>query len=65
MNAIPKLYRCAELMAQHADPSVDLADATLVTAAESSGGFKLRTFDPHYRVYALKGNHPPDSVPYP
>jgi uncharacterized protein len=48
--------RMAELMAQYADLPMDLADATLVTAAETLQQQRIFTLDSDFRVYRLPGN---------
>jgi uncharacterized protein len=43
--------RMAKLMEQYRDMPMDLADASLVVAAEAFGTFRVFTLDHHFRVY--------------
>jgi uncharacterized protein len=55
--------RIRTLMQQYHDAPMDLADASLVTAAER---FQLRcifTLDCHFYAYRINGQHPFDVVP--
>lgn len=45
-----ELFRCADLMSKYADLPMDMADATLVAAAEVTGAYRLWTFDQHFRA---------------
>ena len=47
--------RAAELTEQYADLPMDLADATLVAAAESRRLTRVFTLDAHFRAYRPKG----------
>ena len=55
--------RMAELMKQYRDLPMDLADASLVAAAEATGERRLFTLDGHFRVYRLKDGSILDLVP--
>ena len=46
--------RMAELMRTYRDLPMDLADASVVAAAESTGEQRLFTFDSHFRIYRLR-----------
>jgi hypothetical protein len=43
----------AGLMHRYRDLPMDLADASLVTAAEAKDRRKIFAFDAHYRIYRL------------
>lgn len=47
--------RMRHLMRQYADSPMDLADASLVTAAEVLGLRQIFTLDGHFRAYRLLG----------
>lgn len=55
--------RMAELMEQYRDLPMDLADASIVTAAETTGERQVFTFDRHFRVYQLLDGSFLDIVP--
>jgi predicted nucleic acid-binding protein len=55
--------RMAELMRQYSDLPMDLADASLVAAAEATGERRVFTFDGHFRVYRLQDGSMLDVVP--
>lgn len=46
--------RLAELMRTYRDLPMDLADASIVVAAESTGTRRVFTFDGHFRIYRLR-----------
>ncbi len=46
-----EIDRCAELMSKYRDLPMDLADATLVVAAETLGIREVFTLDRHFRAY--------------
>lgn len=48
-----QMRRIAELMAQYRDTPMDLADASLVAAAETLGATKIFTLDSDFFVYRL------------
>jgi uncharacterized protein len=48
--------RMRVLMRQYRDLPMDLADASLVTAAERLGARKVFTIDHHFRVYRINGH---------
>jgi hypothetical protein len=47
--------RARELMATYRDLPMDLADATLVAAAEVMGATRVFTLDSHFRAYRTRG----------
>lgn len=51
------------LMRQYADTPMDLADASLVAAAEELGVRRVFTLDSHFRAYRLFGREAFDIVP--
>lgn len=55
--------RIRELMAKYRDTPMDLADATLITAAESLKESTIFTFDHHFRIYQLNDRTPVNVVP--
>jgi hypothetical protein len=55
--------RMRVLMRQYGDTPMDLADASLVAAAERMGQRRVFTLDSHFYVYRLEGKHPFDVVP--
>lgn len=55
--------RVRQLMAKYRDTPMDLADATLITAAESLGETTIFTFDHHFRIYQLNDRTPVNVVP--
>ena len=55
--------RLAALMEQYRDVPMDLADASLVTAAENLDVTRIFTLDRHFRVYRLKDSKAFDVVP--
>ena len=55
--------RIRVLMNQYGDTPMDLADASLVAAAERRGLRKIFTVDGHFRVYRLDGTHAFEVVP--
>ena len=49
------LKRCFDLMQQYADPPMDFADASIVTAAEELGTAKVFTLDhKHFATYRIR-----------
>lgn len=46
--------RLADLMRTYRDLPMDLADASVVAAAESTGERRVFTFDGHFRIYRLR-----------
>ena len=46
-----ELARCYELMQRYRDLPMDLADATLVAAAEQLGERRVFTLDAHFAIY--------------
>jgi predicted nucleic acid-binding protein len=55
--------RMQALMEQYRDIPMDLADASLVTAAESLDQTQIFTLDRDFYIYRLPGNQPFDVVP--
>ena len=51
------------LMQQYHDAPMDLADASLVTAAERFQLRRIFTLDRHFYAYRIDGQHPFDVVP--
>lgn len=47
--------RMRELMKQYADTPMDLADASLVVAAERAAARRIFTLDRHFRVFRIHG----------
>jgi predicted nucleic acid-binding protein len=61
----PAVERSAQLMAKYADRPMDLADATLVAAAEERGTRRMFTLDRDFQIYRLHGRRRFDVVPVP
>jgi uncharacterized protein len=55
--------RMRSLMRQYADTPMDLADASLVTAAERLGEPRIFSLDSHFRVYRIRGKGAFEVVP--
>lgn len=55
--------RMRELMRKYRDSPMDLADASLVTAAEQLGIQRVFTVDRHFRAYRIDGARPFEIVP--
>jgi hypothetical protein len=55
--------RMQALMEQYRDIPMDLADASLVTAAESLDQTQIFTLNRDFYIYRLPGNQPFDVVP--
>jgi len=55
--------RMAELMAKYRDRPMDLADASLVTAAEELGVKRMFALDGDFRIYRLKDGSVLEIVP--
>ena len=49
-----EIERMAELMQIYRDLPMDLADASVVAAAEATGERTVFTFDGHFRIYRLR-----------
>jgi predicted nucleic acid-binding protein len=60
-----EIQRSCELMQKYHDLPMDLADATLVALAESTGTERIFTLDRDFRVYRLHGRKAFDIVPKP
>jgi len=50
-------------MSQYHDAPMDLADASLVTAAELLKVRRIFTLDQHFYAYRIDGQHPFEVVP--
>jgi predicted nucleic acid-binding protein len=50
-------------MEKYRDTPVDLADATLVSTAESLGIRRIFTVDHHFRIYRLRGGSALEMLP--
>lgn len=55
--------RMRVLMRQYRDTPMDLADASLVTAAERLGIHRVFTIDNHFRAYRIQGRRAFELVP--
>ncbi|HET6384490.1 MAG TPA: PIN domain nuclease [Armatimonadota bacterium] len=55
--------RMTALMAQYSDTPMDLADASLVVAAEGLQLRRIFTLDGHFRAYRIHGRHAFEVVP--
>jgi predicted nucleic acid-binding protein len=55
--------RTAQLMEQHADTPMDLADATLVALAEERGQHRIFSLDSDFHVYGIHGRRRFDVIP--
>jgi uncharacterized protein len=55
--------RMRALMRQYRDTPMDLADASLVTAAERLGIHRVFTIDNHFRAYRIQGRGAFELVP--
>lgn len=55
--------RMRALMQQYQDAPMDLADASLVVAAERLQFRRIFTLDRHFYAYRIDGQHPFDVVP--
>lgn len=51
------------LMGQYRDAPMDLADASLVTAAEMLGITRIFTMDGHFHAYRIHGTKAFDVIP--
>jgi len=60
---LAEVERMAGLMATYADQPMDLADASLIAAAESGSIKRVFTLDSHFRVYRLHDGSVLDVVP--
>jgi uncharacterized protein len=49
-----EITRMNQLMMQYRDTPMDLADASLVAAAEAAGLRDIFSFDGHFRIYLLR-----------
>jgi predicted nucleic acid-binding protein len=55
--------RMREVMAKYQDLPMDLADASLVTAAERLGLNRVFTVERHFHAYRIQGRHAFEVVP--
>ena len=55
--------RMEELMRQYRDVPMDLADASIVAAAEELGETRVFTLDGDFRIYRLNGTAPFEILP--
>ncbi len=55
--------RMRALMQQYGDTPMDLADASLVAAAERLGKRRIFSLDNHFHVYRISGRHAFEVVP--
>ena len=55
--------RMRRLMQQYQDAPMDLADASLVVAAERLHLRRIFTVDRHFHAYRIDGTHPFDVIP--
>lgn len=55
--------RMRHLMRQYSDTTMDLGDASLVTAAERLGLRRIFTLDGHFRAYRILGRDAFEVVP--
>ena len=53
----------AELMEKYRDTPMDLADATLVAAAETLNITRIFTLDSDFQVYRINGRTPFEIIP--
>lgn len=58
-----ELARMKQLMEQYRDTPMDLADASLVAAAETLNQKRIFTLDSDFQIYRLSGNVPFEIVP--
>ncbi|MDX2243047.1 MAG: PIN domain-containing protein [Leptolyngbyaceae cyanobacterium bins.302] len=62
-NDADEQTRMQVLMGQYQDLPMDLADASLVAAAEALNQKRIFTLDRDFHIYRFKGNQPFDVVP--
>ena len=58
-----EVVRMVELMRAYRDLPMDLADASLIAAAETTVHRRIFTFDGHFRIYRLRDGSVLDVVP--
>lgn len=63
VNSDEEIVRMEALMRQYRDRPMDLADASLVAAAESLGQTRVFTVDRDFLIYRLHGTTPFEVVP--
>ena len=63
LSAGEELPRIRQLMAQYHDRPMDLADASLVAAAEARNDKRIFTIDGDFYIYQWKGQEPFDVIP--
>jgi predicted nucleic acid-binding protein len=59
----PEAERMADLMEQYRDTPMDLADASIVAAAEALGLSRVFTLDRHFHAYRIGGTRAFDVFP--
>jgi predicted nucleic acid-binding protein len=59
----PEIDRTATLMDKYGDVPMDLADASLVAAAESLSHRRIFTLDRHFHIYRLANRSVLETVP--
>jgi hypothetical protein len=57
-----EIERMVQLMAQYRDLPMDLADASLIAAAETLGTRRIFTFDSDFAIYRLADNSSVDAI---
>ena len=57
------ILRMQVLMDQYADTPMDMADASLVAAAEGLGLSRVFTLDSHFHAYRINGRKPFEVLP--
>jgi uncharacterized protein len=62
-NGKDEQARMQVLMEQYRDLPIDLADSSLVAAAETLNQKRIFTLDRDFQIYRFKGNQPFDVVP--
>lgn len=58
-----EIDRMSRLMAQYYDTPMDLADASLIAAAESLGHSRIFTVDHHFYIYRLSDGSALEVIP--
>jgi predicted nucleic acid-binding protein len=55
--------RMRDLMEKYRDVPMDLADASLIAAAEAGGTRRLFTLDSDFKIYGVRGRTPLELLP--
>jgi predicted nucleic acid-binding protein len=63
LPATEETLRMRSLMLQYRDRPMDLADSSLVAAAEVRGDNRIFTIDSDFYIYQINGNEPFEVVP--